>query len=231
MADTKEYEYSTKNSMFRDLFSEPGCLPNVYKALHPEDAPITEEDCTLVPLEDPFSVGINEDLVFFAKDKLIILMEPQPVWSANVLVRAFIYLQNAYETYLYDTDTFMCDTDPLKIPFPEIYVMYPGEKGNLPDELSLKDSFFKGENCKLNVTAQILYADKSDTVINQYITFFMTVTEQAKEHGKTKEAVSNAIRICREKGVLGEYLGRKEQQAEEMVLYALCLEKGDQSKK
>lgn len=231
MAYTKEHKCYTKNSMFRDLFSEPGNLLRLYKALHPEDAAITEDDLKPVPLEDPFSVGINEDLVFLAKNKLLIVMEPQPVWSPNVLIRAFICFNNAYQKYLENAEDLDCDSAPSKMPFPEIYVMYPGEKDNHPDALSLKDSIFNGEDCCFNVNAKILYADKSDTVINQYITFFMTVAEQAKEHGKTKEAVRNAIRICREKAILGEYLGRKEQEAEEMMLYFLCLERNPQAKK
>lgn len=231
MADTKEHKCSTRNSMFRDLFSEPGCLLSLYKALHPEDASITEKDLKPVPLEDPFLVGINEDLAFLAKGRLLIVMEPQTVWTPNVLIRAFICFNNAYQKYLENAEDLDCDSAPLEMPFPEIYVLYPGEKDNHPGELSLKDSFFSGEDCCFDVTAKIVYADKSHTVINQYITFFMTVAEQAKEHGKTKEAVRNAITICRGKGILDEYLGRKEQEAEEMMLYFLCLERNPQAKK
>ena len=151
MADTKEHKCYTKNSMFRDLFSEPGNLLRLYKALHPEDATITEEDLKPVPLEDPFSVGINEDLIFLCKNKLLIVMEPQPVWSPNVLIRAFIYFNNAYQKYLENTEDLDCDSAPLEMPFPEIYVMYPGEKENHPDGLSLKDSFFYGDDCCFNV--------------------------------------------------------------------------------
>ncbi len=225
MTDTKGHSCSTKNSMFRDLFSEPGCLLELYKALHPEDTAIKEEDLKLIPLEDPFSAGINEDVVFLAKDRMIIVMEPQLTWSPNVLVRAFLSFRHAYQKHLYETYDFMYSPETLEMPFTEVYVMYPGEKGNHPDVLSMKDSFFSGQDCCFDITAHIIYADKQDTVLNQYNTFFMILAEQAKKHGKTKEAVSNAIRICREKGILDGYLGRKEQEAEEMVLYSLCLDR------
>ncbi len=54
------------------------------------------------------------------------------------------------------------------------------------------------------------FSGEAGDVISQYILFTKIVDEQVQLRGRVKEAVTEAIRICKEQDVLREYLERKE---------------------
>ncbi len=49
-----------------------------------------------------------------------------------------------------------------------------------------------------------------DNIINEYIVFCRVFNEQIKEHGMTKQAVKETIRICKDRNILKQYLSSKE---------------------
>ena len=58
----------------------------------------------------------------------------------------------------------------------------------------------------------MLYGEGKDDIISQYVDFTKVYNEQVKLHGKTREAVLETIRICKDRNVLSEYLSGREKE-------------------
>ena len=67
----------------------------------------------------------------------------------------------------------------------------------------------------------MIYDGKEGDIINQYVIFTKVCNEQMKKYGRTRKAVTEAIRICKDRNVLSEYLSSKESEVVDimMVLY------------
>ena len=58
----------------------------------------------------------------------------------------------------------------------------------------------------------MLYGEGKDDIISQYVDFTKVYNEQVKLHGKTREAVLETIRICKDRNLLKEYLSGREKE-------------------
>ncbi len=96
------------------------------------------------------------------------------------------------------------------MPKPELYVIYTGNKGRKPDTISLSQEFFDGADIDIEIKAKVIYESGKDNIINEYIVFCKVFNEQIKEHGMTKQAVTETIRICKDRNILKQYLSSKE---------------------
>ena len=96
------------------------------------------------------------------------------------------------------------------MPKPELYVIYTGNKGRKPDTISLAQEFFDGADIDIEIKAKVIYESDKDNIINEYIVFCKVFNEQIKEHGMTKQAVTETIRICKDRNILKQYLSSKE---------------------
>ena len=96
------------------------------------------------------------------------------------------------------------------MPKPELYIIYTGNKGRKPDTISLSKEFFDGADIDIEVKARVIYESDRDNIINEYIVFCKVFNEQIKEHGMTKQAVTETIRICKDRNILKQYLSSKE---------------------
>ena len=76
----------------------------------------------------------------------------------------------------------------------------------------MSEEFFKGADIDIEVKAKVIYESDTDDIINQYIIFCKVFNEQTKQHGMTKKAVTETIRICKDRNVLREYLFDREKE-------------------
>ena len=109
-------------------------------------------------------------------------------------------------------------TKKVRLPVPELYVIYHGDRGDKPDEISLSKDIFgveSADNIFVDVKAKIIYDSTPGDIINQFITFARVFDEQIQLYGRTRNAVEETLRICRDQDVLKEYLQKKE--AEEIM--------------
>lgn len=98
------------------------------------------------------------------------------------------------------------------MPKPELYVIYTGDKGRKPDKISLAKEFFEGVDIDIEVKAKVIYESDENDIINQYIVFCKVFNEQTKLYGMTRKAVTETIRICKDRDVLKEYLAKREKE-------------------
>ena len=76
----------------------------------------------------------------------------------------------------------------------------------------MSKEFFEDADIDVEVKAKVIYESDKDDIINQYIIFCKVFNEQTKQHGMTKKAVMETIRICKDRNVLREYLLDREKE-------------------
>ncbi len=215
--DTKRIEEvmakrTAKNSVFLDLFQNKRYLLKLYKTLHPEDTTATEDSLTDVTITNVLTDNLYNDLGFIANNKLMILVEAQSTWTVNILVRVLLYLAQSYHEYFQRTSQDYYKSRKVRMPKPELYVIFTGNRGRKPDRLLLSEEFFKGVDIDIEVKAKVIYESDTDDIINQYIIFCKVFNEQTKQYGMTQKAVTETIRICKDRNVLREYLLDREKE-------------------
>ena len=123
--DDAKANRSTKDSVFVDLFDHPQYLIQLYRVLHPEDKDTTENDLTIVTLDNLMLRSQYNDLGFLAGNRLMILVEAQSSWSVNIVVRFLLYLADTYRKYINQNPGFsLYSSKKLQLPKPELYVVY-----------------------------------------------------------------------------------------------------------
>ncbi len=202
---------TAKNSVFLDLFQDKKNLLKLYKALHPEDTDVTENTLDIVTIDNVLTDNLYNDLGIMAgNNRLLLLLEAQASWTVNILIRILLYLAHSYHEYFERTSQSLYKSKKVKMPKPELYVKYTGSKGRKPDTISLSQEFFNGADIDIEIKAKVIYESDKDNIINEYIVFCKVFNEQIKEYGMTKQAVTETIRICKDRNILKQYLSNKE---------------------
>ena len=202
---------TAKNSVFLDLFQDKGNLLKLYKTLHPEDTEATEDTLDIVTIDNVLTDNLDNDLgIMVGNDRLLLLLEAQSSWTMNILIRILLYLAQTYHEYFERTEQSLYKRKKVTMPKPELYVIYTGSKGRKPDTISLSQEFFDGANIDVEIKAKVIYESDKDNIINEYIIFCKVFNEQTKKYGMTKQAVTETIRICKDRNILKQYLSSKE---------------------
>ena len=129
-----------------------------------------------------------------------------------------MYLVQSWIEYLERTSQNLYKSKKVKMPVPELYVIYTGERKTKPRQISLSKEFFDGKKCCIDVKVKMIYDSKKGNIINQYITFTKVCDEQVALHGRTREAIFETIRICKDKNVLKEYLENREREVVDIMM-------------
>ncbi len=208
-----------KDSVFTNLFQDKKYLLRLYKTLHPEDSDVTEDDIKDVTLKHILVDADYNDLGFSVSGRLIIMVESQSTWTLNIIIRALMYLIQTYHDFFKRTKQNLYGSKKVDMPKPELYVIFTGEKPkNPPAIISLSKDFFDGEKIAIDAEVKVLYQEDEKNIIGQYIIFCKVYNEQRKKHGQTKKAVTETIRICKDRNVLKEYLESKEQEVVDIMM-------------
>ena len=216
--DEEVARHTIKDSIFTNLFQDKKYLIQLYKALHPEDTEVTEDELSDITIHNIMTNDVYNDVGFMVREKLLILTEAQATWTENIVVRILIYLMVTYQDYIKKTKQNVYKSKKIKLPRPELYVIYTGDRKERPEYISLAEEFFDGQNVFLNAKVKVLYGSDEGDIISQYVTFTKVYDEQRKLHGRTRKAVTETIRICKDKNVLKEYLEEREKEVEHIML-------------
>lgn len=211
-------KYTVKDSLFTNLFRKKKYLIQLYRALHPEDTEATEEDLHDVTVSNVLVNDIYNDVGFRIGSTLLILIESQSTWTVNIIFRALMYLVQTYREYFRKTKQNLYKSKKLEIPEPELYVIYTGNRKTRPEEISLKEEFFDGKDICIDVKVKMIYDGRDGDIISQYIEFTKVCNGQIKVYGRTRKAIQEAVRICKDKNVLKEYLESREQEVVDMMM-------------
>jgi len=100
-----------------------------------------------VTITNVLTDNLYNDLGFIANNKLMILVEAQSTWTVNILVRVLLYLAQSCHEYFQRTSQNYYKSRKVKMPKPELYVIFTGNKGQKPDKISLSKEFFEYKFC------------------------------------------------------------------------------------
>ena len=215
--EEKSTKRTIKDSVFSDFFGMPEYLLKLYQTLHPEDKDVLVEDLQDVTIQNILVDDIYNDLGFRVGDRLLILVEAQSTWSMNIIIRVLIYLATTYQKYINEHGLDVYSSPKITIPKPEMYVLYTGDRVTRPEEVTLSKEFFDGEELQLEVKVKMLYGTGKDDVISQYVAFTKVFDEQRKQYGKTRKAIEETIRICKDRNIMKEYFEKREKEVITML--------------
>ena len=204
---------TAKNTVFLDLFQDKKNLLKLYKTLHPEDTDTTEDTLNIVTIDNVLTDNLYNDLgVTVGNNRLLLLLEAQSSWTVNILIRILLYLAQSYHEYFERTSQSLYKSTKVKMPKPELYIIYTGNKGRKLETLSLSQEFFDGADIDIEVRAKVIYESNTEDIINHYIIFCKVFDEQRKLYGMTEKTVKETIRICKDRNILREYLTSREKE-------------------
>ena len=226
-----------KDSIFVDLFYQDETakknLLSLYNALHDtnyEDETIIRK----VKIDDVLYKNFKNDISCEVNGLVLVFGEHQSTINRNMPLRCLMYVGRAYEQLVDSKARYR--TTLVKIPTPEFYVFYNGEKEQpLEQVLTLSDAFMNpvGENSvELKVKVININSDKAHEVLDkcgilkEYSQFISTVRKYSDEEG----AIKKAIKECIEKGILADYLKRKGSEVENMLIAEYSYEEDMQVK-
>ncbi|MEH2942523.1 hypothetical protein VSQ32_06535 [Lachnospiraceae bacterium KK002] len=205
-------KYTAKDSVFSTLFRDKKYLMQLYRALHPEDAETTEDALTDITIRNVLTNGLYNDLAFRVGDKIMFLIEHQSSWTMNIIIRVLMYLVQIYHDYFEEQGADLYGNKKVHVPEPELYMIFTGERASRPEMISLSKEFFGGKECAIEVKVKVLYGGKGNDIISQYVNFTKVYNEQVKQYGRSREAVTETIRICKDRDVLREFLAGREKE-------------------
>jgi len=226
-----------KDSVFVDLFYQDETakknLLSLYNALHDtnyEDETIIRK----VKIDDVLYKNFKNDISCEVNGLVLVFGEHQSTVNRNMPLRCLMYVGRAYEQLVDSKARYR--TTLVKIPTPEFYVFYNGEKEQpLEQVLTLSDAFMNpaGENSvELKVKVININSDKAHEVLDkcgilkEYSQFISTVRKYSYE----ESAIKKAIKECIEKGILADYLKRKGSEVENMLIAEYSYEEDMQVK-
>lgn len=198
-----EMKRTFKDSVFTYLFSDPKYMRELYLYLHPEDSDVREDEFQLVTTENILSVGQYNDLGIQVRDKLILLVEAQSVFSVNIPLRMLMYLAATYKEYVAAHELSLYSAKAVTVPLAELYVVYTGTREDIPETLRLSDLCCGRGSVEVDVT---VLRGGDDSILGQYVEFCQIADGQRKLHGLTRTTIQETMRICQEKGVLTPFL-------------------------
>ena len=204
---------TAKNTVFLDLFQDKKNLLKLYKTLHPEDTDTTEDTLNIVTIDNVLTDNLYNDLgIMVGNNRLLLLLEAQSSWTVNILIRILLYLAQSYHEYFERTSQSLYKSTKVKMPKPELYIIYTGNKGTKLETISLSQEFFDGADIDIEVRAKVIYESNTEDIINHYIIFCKVFDEQRKLYGMTEKTVKETIRICKDRNILREYLTSREKE-------------------
>lgn len=209
---------NVKDSVFRNLFSDKKYLFQLYQALHPEDKDTTIDDLEYVTLENVLVRDIYNDLGVRVGDKLLLLIEAQSTWTENIIIRCLMYMARTLQDYFKQTSQSLFSEKLVHMPEPELYVIYTGDSVIDKEYISLSETFFGGKQTALDVRVKVVLDGKEGDIINQYVVFTKVINDQVKRYGRTREAITEAIRICKNRNILKDYLTSREKEVVDIMI-------------
>ena len=223
MPSKNKPNYTLKDSLFIDLFSDKMRLIQLYKSLIDDDRQINPEDIEILTIQNIILRGIYNDLGFRVKDEIIILMEAQTTYTTNIVLRILFYLSETLKNYIIDSSenknlNELYNTKPRIIPKIKLFVVYTGDKVMQDHDLHLKDVMVENDIISdIDMKVRVLCTGNKKSILGQYILFTQIYSKQKKECKDIETAVKNTIEICMNDEILKEYLDYRKMEVQEMI--------------
>lgn len=196
---------NAKSSVFTHLFSIDKYKKELYLCFHPKDKDINEKEIETWTLSSIFTnIQIN-DLGLLVRDTILVLVEAQSTWTLNILPRVLEYLGESFNRYVLKTNQNIYGEKKVKLPKPELYVLYTGNKAIVEKEISLKKEFYNNDS-PVDIKIKVITIKNSSKILKEYIKFTKVLDKNNKQYGYTKKSINETIKYCIENNILKDYL-------------------------
>ena len=210
MKANREY----KSTLFSTLFNDKDNLRELYNAIADTDYG-NETPIEINTLKDVFLKGLKNDISFTIDNKFVILIEHQSTINNNMPLRCLMYIAKVYEK-IAKGDAIYEET-LLKIPTPEIIVLYNGVK-SFPSELIMRlsdayiatdDSQSKFGSIELTVRVININLGFNDELLQKSKTLndYTALVDYLNSLNPTKETMLDAVKKTIKWGISQNYLG------------------------
>ena len=202
-------------SVFTFLFSQPEYTRELYLALHPEETGVSVDECKVIALDNVLGNERHDTLCIQAKGRIVLLMEAQSLISENVALLMLTRLSEVYDHY---AETHMLDLyseKNVRIPAPELFVVYTGQEMTTAETLQLSSLYSGGDGAELRVTVR-QDTGKGD-ILDQYVRFCKIAEKQRGLYGRSRKAAEETIRLCTGKGVLVNFLASRGKEVQSIL--------------
>lgn len=216
-----------KDRLFRFMFQDKQDLLSLYNAINGSSYE-NPDDLEIRTLDDTLYMGMKNDISFLV-DSRINLYEEQSSWNPNMPLRGLFYFSRLYSGYVAEKDLDIYSSSKLKLPFPQFVVFYIGQDRKFKRRtLRLSDSFTPVDGILpcIECTADIINirAGYNDQLVNScqklygYSFLICTIQDFLSQDHSLKEAISRAIDICIQQGILADFLKRYLAEVTNMLL-------------
>jgi len=200
-----------KDTLFRTLFGESKKFLELYNAVADEHYP---DDTIVTPCPSNDLLAKFNDLAACIGNQLIVFFEHQSTVSSNMPLRLLSYVTDILYLHIVDRDKLYSNTQVM-IPSPKFYVLYNGEQKLNANEIRLSDAFRDHDSepmmelvakiININLNSGEVVLTRSTTL--QGYSYLIDVIRKNQLSGMTRDkAISAAIDICIDSGVLTEFL-------------------------
>ncbi len=137
----------------------------------------------IVAIENILTTGMYNDIGIMVRDKMILLIEVQSTFSVNIVLRILLYLTATYKEYAEEQKLNLYGAEPVIIPHPELYVVYTGDREDVPETLLLSDLY--GGSGDAEVRVKVLRGTGNGDIVDQYVRFCKIADEERQHHRRS----------------------------------------------
>ena len=134
-----------------------------------------------------------------------------------------LYLAGTYKEYIEEQKLDLYGSHPVEIPRPELYVVYTGDRKEVPERLRLS-GLYQGVG-SAEVEVKVLRDDGTGDILDQYVRFCKIADEQREKYGLTQQAIDETIRTCIAGNVLALFLASRQKEVLEIMVTLFDQEK------
>lgn len=203
-----------------------GNLLDLYNALN-ETNYTNLDDLEITTMENAVYMSMKNDVSCIIANNMA-LFEHQSTWNPNMPLRGFMYFGDLYNKYISRYQLGLYDDKLLKLPTPQYYVLYNGNKKVADKQvLKLSDSFivppkdgiFEWTATVLNINPghnePLLSACKP---LKEYAILISTIKEYRQKYDDKNVAIEKAIEECINCNVLKDFLLERKAEAMHTLL-------------
>ena len=165
--------------------------------------------------ENVLSTGIYNDLGIQVRDRLLLLIEAQTNFSINTALRVLLYLADTYKRYVEGHKLDLYGSKPVRVPRPELYVIYTGNRKQVPETVLLSDLYEGKGDAEIRV--KVLRGGKEGDILSQYVRFCQIADAARRQHGSGPEAIDEMLRQCREENILMPFLATRQKEVRDIM--------------
>ena len=212
---SNQTKHKFKDNIFIHLFRDKNNVLRLYQDLNPDKTDVTVDQIEINTLDNLFLNSMYNDLGFCVGDTVVVLVEAQSKWNPNITLRLLIYLLETYVKILEKTQQSLHSSTLVKLPLPELYVVYTG-KQKVPSTLSLNRDMFGGK-ASVDAKVKVLKQVSKKTIYGQYIGFCHVSDQMREKYGKTPKSAQETVNECIRRGYLTDYLTQHKQEVITML--------------